>query len=192
MRSIRRQLTVSLLLGFALLLGGGGALIYFLSRSALYSQFDARLRSEALTIVTFTRQEPDKGVDVDFSDRYLREFDDEVGTRFFQLARLDGKIVEVSDSLGDTRLPHTAGTLEQPAYWNLGLPNGRPGRAVSFVFVPRSKGEDRRYHDPNFKLSLVVAGDRRELARTLASLRMTLLVGGAVSLLGTLGLVRWT
>src|SRR5437773_12431332 len=97
MRSIRYHLTLSLLLGFALLLGGGGALVYFLSRSALYSHFDAQLRTEALTLVTFTHQQRDGDIDVDFSDRYLREFDDEVGTRFFQLARRDGSIVEVSD-----------------------------------------------------------------------------------------------
>ena len=45
MNSIRRHLTLSLLLGFALLLGVGAVLIYFLSRSAIYSQFDAQLRA---------------------------------------------------------------------------------------------------------------------------------------------------
>lgn len=161
-RSIRYHLTLSLLLGFALMLGGGGALVYFLSRSALYSQFDSQLRTEALTVVTFTRQKRGGDIDVDFSDRYLREFDDEVGTRFFQLARRDGTIVEVSDSMNKTRLPQTAGTLEQPVYWNLELPGHRPGRAIGMVFVPRS--EDRRHHNPDLELSLVVAADRRGLS----------------------------
>ena len=189
-RSIRTHLTLSLLLGFALLLGGGGALVYFLSRSALYSQFDAQLRTEALTVVTFTRQERDGDIDVDFSDRYLREFDDEVGTRFFQLARHDGSIVKVSDSLDKIRLPQKAGTLEQPVYWNFELPDHRPARAIGLRFVPRA--EERRHHNPNLELSLVVAADRRGLDRTLGSLLTTLLLAAGGCLLGTLGLVGWT
>ena len=189
-RSIRTHLTLSLLIGFALLLGGGGTLVYFLSRSALYSQFDAQLRTEALTVVTFTRQERDGDIDVDFSDRYLREFDDEVGTRFFQLTRSDGSLVAVSDSLDKTRLPQKAGTLEQPVYWNFELPDHRPARAIGLRFVPRS--EERRHHNPNLELSLVVAADRRGLERTLGSLLTTLLLAAGGCLLGTLGLVGWT
>ena len=61
MKSIRRHLSAGLLGAFAVLLGGGGVLVYFSTRAALLAQVDARLRVEALSVLKQTRQEKDGG-----------------------------------------------------------------------------------------------------------------------------------
>jgi len=185
MKSIKRNLAVGLVLGFGLLLGGGGFLIYHLTRNALLDRFDAKLRVEALTIMTYTRQERE-GVDVDFTDRYIREFDDDVATGFFQLWHPKGRTIERSDSLKGGDLPQRFGTLEQPDYWDFTLPNGQPGRGIGYRFVPHADGSDRRFHKSDLNVGLVVASDRRDLNQALAGLRNTLLGVGAIGFVGTL------
>jgi signal transduction histidine kinase len=189
MKSIKRDLIIGLLLGFGVLLGGGAVLVYYSVRAALYHEFDAQLRSHALSIITFTEQERRGDIDVDFSDRYLREFDDEVATHFFQLTRTNGQVVEASESLGKQRLDQKSGTLKAPTFWNLNLPTAKPGRAIAFDFVPHSTGDDRKYHNPNLRLNLVVAADRTALESTLGSLRATLAGGSAAAALGSIVLV---
>lgn len=183
MRSIKRDLTVGLLVGFALLLGAGAVLVYYTVRATLYRQFDSELRGQALSIISVVFQER-RDIDVDFSDRYLREFDDDVATHFFQLTRTNGQVVETSDSLDKQRLPQRSGTIETPAFWNLELPNQLPGRAIAFDFVPQANSEHRRYYQPGLLLNLVVAADRRKLDRALSSLRNTLIAASSGAALG--------
>ncbi|HKS35692.1 MAG TPA: ATP-binding protein [Verrucomicrobiae bacterium] len=176
MKSIKRNLAIGFMLGFGLLLGGGGWLIHHFTRNALLARFDAKLRVEALTIITYTRQERD-GVDVDFTDRYSREFDDDVATGFFQLWHPRGRTIERSDSLEGKDLPQRFGTLDRPEYWDFILPNGRRGRGIGFQFMP---------HKSNLNVGLVVAADRSDFDQTLAELRNTLLGAGAIGFVGTL------
>lgn len=189
MKSIKASLVLGLLPGFVLLLGAGGWFLDRSIRAALVARFDAQLRSEAMTILSFTKQER-QDVDVEFTDRYLREYDDEVSTRFFQVTRIGGKVEDRSESLGrNERLPQRFGPEESPLFFDFDLPNGAPGRAIGFEFVPRSEGRDRRHHDPNLKLGLVVAADRRPLDETLGSIRSSLVGVGLLSSLGALFIV---
>jgi hypothetical protein len=191
MKSIKRNLAIGLLLGFGLLLGGGSLLIYHLTRNALVERFDAKLRVEALTIITYTKQKRDH-VDVDFSDRYIREFDDEVATEFFQLWHPNGKSIERSDSLGGKDLPQRFGTMDEPEYWDLTVPNGHPARAIGLRFVPRADRDDRKYQQADHEVGLVVAGDRRDLDQTLAALRTALLAVDLAGFAGTMLVVAVT
>ena len=50
-------------------------MLYWAIRAELLAQFDNGLRVKALVVITETRQKRDR-LDVDFSDRFLREFDD--------------------------------------------------------------------------------------------------------------------
>lgn len=190
MSSIQRTLALVLLLGFGLLLGLGGGLIYFLVQDALIERFDAKLRVEALTIITYTEQEHDK-VDVDFTDRYIREFDDEVATQFFQVWHPKGKTIERSDSLEDADLPRPAqfGTLDRPRYLDLQLDDGRDLRAIALGFVPHSANREGRHYNPGLNVELVVAALRGELDQTLAALRVRFFGAGAVAVAGALALV---
>lgn len=190
MRSLRRQLTFGLLVAFALLLGGGGTLVYWASHDSLHDQFDSSLRVKALIVITNTEQKNGR-IRVQFSDRFLREFDDDVATDFFHVFDDEGRSIERSDSLNgkDLPLPQHSGSLEEPEYWNLRLPNGEPGRATGIHFEPRfdNRGQDQRKDDP-LKATVVVAANRRHLDATLSSLR-NLLVGSGVALLALTGAV---
>jgi two-component system sensor histidine kinase QseC len=171
MKSIRRSLVTGVTAALLLALGAGGGAVYLAVRDAHYDQFDAALRTKALVVITATGERNDR-LRVNFSDRYLREFDDEVATSFFQVWDEDGRRIERSDSLERGELPRRGGSLRDPDYWNLDLPDGRPGRAVGIVFEVRADGETR-------EATVVVATLRGPLDQVLARLRLILAVVGA-------------
>jgi signal transduction histidine kinase len=185
MRSIRRQLTAGLLVAFALLLGSGGAIVYWAVHRSLYDQFDTALKAKALVVMTDTRI-TDGRVRVSFSDRFLREFDDDVATEFFQVFDAQGQTVERSDSLGERKLPGSLrGPPEAPVYWNLTLPNGEMGRAIGIVFRPQVR------RPPSQDVTVVVAVSRLPVHETMLNLR-NILVGCGAALLGlTAAVVPW-
>jgi two-component system sensor histidine kinase QseC len=186
MTSIRRQLTKNLLLASLLLLGGALVAMYLAAHAALRDQFDDALRAKALAISTLTANEGGE-VRLDFTDEFLRGFDDDSPRDFFTLWHRDGTRIARSESLRRRDLPRPeerrkelrfwkftfeidltprarSGTgLEQIRFWNLKLPNGRPGRAISFVFEPERRGDGGR----DVNVELVVAADRRDLNETL-------------------------
>jgi two-component system sensor histidine kinase QseC len=123
---------------------------------------------------------------VNFSDRFLREFDDSVGTEFFQVFDAEGKSVERSDSLGRRDLPGLHGTLEEPVFWNLTLPNKEPGRAIGIAFEPRAARLENTQ-----KVTVVVAAGRRQLAETVANLQVVFASCGAGLLALTAVVVPW-
>lgn len=186
MNSLRRQLTVALLTAFVLLIGGGGLLVYWQVRSSMYAQFDGALKTKALVVVTDTQTS--KGtIKVYFSDRFLREFDQSVGTEFFQVFTAEGRSVARSGSLGQRNLPHILnGPVDDPVYWNLTLPNGSPGRAIGVRFQPRVG----RNETPPTVIA-VVAVSRVQLLASMADLRTVLYVCGGALLLLTSLVVPW-
>lgn len=181
MRSIRSQLTWGLIAVFAVLIAAGGGFVYYATRAAVYAQFDAALRVKALVIITATEQRRGR-IDVEFSDRFLREFDDDIATDFFQVWAADGTTVERSDSLERRDLPQRFGTVDEPGYWNLELPRGKPGRAIGIKFTPRVDGD--RGGDVQ-EAVVVVAGHRGQIDDTLRRLAWILAGGAAGILLAT-------
>lgn len=164
MKSIRRQLTRNLLGATCVLLGGGLLAVYLTAREAVLDQFDDALRAKALAISTVTRNGA-AGVSVAFHDRFLRGFDDDKARDFFQVWDDRGNTVARSESLGRRReLPWRNGKPDKPAEWNLTLPNGEPGRAVSFAFAPVRDGGAGR---DKVEARLVVASERGKLDETL-------------------------
>jgi signal transduction histidine kinase len=187
MRTIRQQLTRKLLFGFALLLGAGGFGVYFSTRTALLKQFDATLRAKATAISTVTEQNG-KRVEVEFSDRFMREFGERVATDFFEVWLSDGSVLRRSESLGASDLWRLFGTFDKPKLWNCPLPSGFAGRAIGFKFLPRVVRPERLSTAPR-EIVLVVASDRRGLDRTLATLGCVLFGCGVLLLAATMLLV---
>lgn len=185
MRSLQRRLTAGLLALFALLLLAGGGALYAAVRSALYAQFDDALRVKALVLITATDQRRGK-VDVDFSDRFLREFDDDVATSFFQVSHLDGRSIEKSDSLEKHDLPRQFGPLEEPEFFNLPLPGSNaPARAIGIRFTPRYDRDDERTRKNPLEAVVVVAMVRTELDVILRRFAWIFAGGGAALLVAT-------
>jgi len=136
MRTIRRQLTWKLLLAFTLPLVLGGIAVFLITRAALLEEFDAALRARAQAIVSVTTQKGER-VDIDVTDSFMRESDEEDAPGFFQMWRMDGTILKRSASAPLSGLPSRFGTLDRPKFWNLTLPSGTSGRAIGLKFTPQ-------------------------------------------------------
>lgn len=182
MKSIRRQLTRKLLIGIAVLLACGAVGVYFATRAALLEEFNHTLRAKASAISSAV-EERGKRVSFEFSEEFMREFDEGVPVNFFQLRRPDGVTIRRSRSLGKADLPSRFGSFRRPRIWNLTLPSGFRGRAIGYRFLPR-EGFREADGQPESELTVVVASDRRELDETLALLALVLAGFGAVLLVG--------
>ncbi len=177
MISIRRLLTRRLLGTTLGLLALGLATLWAVACYAVVHQFDGALRTKALAISTVAVVTADS-VQVNFTDRFLRGFDDRQPRDFFQLWLPDGTTLARSESLGTAELAHRVGTFNSPVYFLCTLPTGRPGRAMGFSFKPKqTRGIDRP-----IEVQLVVATDRDDLDDTLIQLG-SLAAGCAVLLL---------
>lgn len=208
MKSIRRQLMRDLLVAVLVLVGIGLSGVYWAARESAIDQFDQSLRSKALAISTLTQRTPE-GVELGFSDRFLRGFDDDRKRDFFELRDSDGTVLEQSDSLRrrhslmgpigriEVRIPFTRkiltlregetpkpGKVNDPEFWNLRLPNGDPGRAIAFRFVPRRSGSN--VPDADDEVHLVVASEREELDEHLWELLGISAGAGLLLAVGTL------
>src|ERR1019366_1698093 len=142
---------------------------------------------KATAISTVTEQRGNR-VEVEFNDRFMREFGERVATDFFEMWLSDGTTLTRSESLGTADLPSLSGTFDKPKFWNLALPSGFAGRAIGFQFLPRLVRPERLSTAPS-ELVLVVASDRRGLDRTLATLGCVLSGCGVLLLAATALLV---
>ena len=181
MSTIRQRLTWRLLLGWTLLLAAGLGIAYLTTRAALQRQFDERLRAQAMALSTLTEQDSGR-IELEFTDQFMREFDTNVSTAFFQIWRGDGTVLERSKSLREASLPRRYGSLHAPEFWNLELAVGpgptahrRPilARAVGVKFQPQTGSHTEKSAPPTDAI-LVVAADRRGLDQALATLAFVL------------------
>jgi len=168
MKSIRRQLTLTLLTGFGLLLAAGCAALYVGTREVLLREFDALLLTKARALASVTEVHHGD-VKLEFDDELMPEFGGRQPGAFFQLWLADGHVLERSRSLGGRDLPRFNNTIppNTPRLWNLQLADGKPGRAVSLTFFPPVEEEDKVDDAAGRALSslvtVVVAQDRTRL-----------------------------
>lgn len=187
MISIRRQLTRTLLASFIVLLGGGLAAVFFAARDEIQEQFDDALRSKALAISTLTEQNGKGGIDLDFTNQFFHSFSGERPRDYFQLLQPGGPTLARSESLHGADLPARPGSLAHPKFWNLDLPNGRPGRAISLTFLVKAQeGEPDDAHAKNPAVRLIVASDRADLDEALTELLAIAAGCGVLLLVATL------
>ena len=168
MKSLRRQLTRELLLALALLLGAALLAIYGVMWVQLNHAFNSALEARALGVSALVEQENGR-VEVDFSEKILRGFNVEKARRYFELRDTRGALIARSPSLQQNRMnPPPGPATETPVYWDLALPNGRDGRAVRFLFRPKSAGAPPA--GPPVAAELIVAVDREDLDENLGGL----------------------
>ncbi|MEA3186390.1 MAG: hypothetical protein QOD99_220 [Chthoniobacter sp.] len=183
MKSLRQQLTITLLIGFGLLLAAGIGAIYFGTRGMLFREFDATLLTKARALASMT--ESDGGVvELQLVDELMPEFGRRQREAFFELSLANGSVAARSLSLAGAGLSHgTIRAAKTPQFWDQPLPNGNAGRAVSFIFNPA--GEEGEHtasaHSP---VTLLVALDRTHLD---AHLRVFAISAVAASVLMMIG-----
>ncbi|MBN1518398.1 GHKL domain-containing protein [Candidatus Sumerlaeota bacterium] len=191
MSSIRRRLTRNLLLGVLSLLLTGNLLMFLIVRFWLIEQFDLNLNTKVHAFAQMLEQERER-VELDFKGELMPEYERSEQPEYFQLWLEDGQTLERSPSLQQSELPRRNFRLGIEEYWNLKLPDGRPGRAVGMRIYPEIDGKDRKdgSHqgaEPSVRtngiaVDIMLARDRSELDRNLWALLLgSLLLGGAMA-----------
>lgn len=180
MRSLRHQLTRTLILAIAVLLGAGLAIVYFTLRFALTEQLDDALRAKAQAL-TATLALDDSAAAPILGRLFPRPDNGEPTREFFEIRRAVGTVAACSPSFtGDTGgLP--ALRPGRTRCWSLTLPTGRPGRAVGLLLEPPpgATGAPR----------IIVASDREELDEALGTALAAVGGSGILVLLVTVAIV---
>jgi len=200
MNSIRRLLTSRLLLAFTLILGIAGVAIYLLARLGLYRELDAQLKFKALAMAALTKPVRDY-VDLEFPERIASVAGGEGVPEYFQLFDAQTNILAQSPGLSNFVFQPQFGVLENPAFWNLRLPDGSHGRAVGVEFVakppapkpkPRPKDKEKEAKPPPpepVPVRLVIACSSEKVNEQLQRLLWILAIAGSGSVAATLILV---
>ena len=187
MRSIRRQmaLTVSVVAGVVVL--AGGVSLFFAIRLALRSQFDDTLRTKADALVIASVID-DGELEIDLDVQAFAGFGESSPGDYFEIHTAGGTVLARSPSLGTASLPPIESPPgESEGVRNCPLPEGRDGRAYWRRFPPADDVENRFAN-----LRIIVASDRARLKRTLQPIATTIAMvgtGGIVVILSLLGLV---
>lgn len=192
MKSIRTLLTIRLLAGGTLLLGGAGFALLWQVRHSLTAEFDTSLRATAQSLASLIELKHGKA-HLEIAGDIKPQFDRPNGREFFLIGTSDGREIERSVSLGSATLPLHANSPEAPAIFDSTLPDGRAFRCAGLRFTPREEEDDEREHNRprTIQALLVVGRDRAPLDHTLAALRTSLLAVGAGTLALLAALVRW-
>ena len=162
-------------------------ILYLTITNWLQNEFDRTLESKARALMTLTEQDK-SGVELNFADEYMSEFERKEEPDYFQLLLDDRTVLERSRSLGTLDLPHIEPLFPQPRFADLKLPDGRSGRLIQVDFVPQV--DDDRGVDVDVPLdptksvagwrvaSITVARSRESLDTRLTAL--VLCLGGFV------------
>ena len=181
-RSIKTRLLLWVIGGITILLGLFAVVVYEALSRSLVDGFDEVLGSTVRTIHGFVEQD-DEEVKVETDERELPEFYRAERPDYFQVWSEEGLTIARSPSLKETDLERFQGPFGSLNYRTVRLPDGRPGRAVSYLFTPKVD-EDVEDPFPVRKVILVVARETASLDSSITILRSLLGVatGGTILL----------
>ena len=142
MISIRRRMTLLVCGCIALLLLGGGVVLYWTIRAVLTAQFDATLAAKAQALIVAADLD-EQDLEIDLNVQEFAGFGSRAGGDFFEVLGPDGRTLEKSPSLGaDHLIFRDVKTFS--AYGAIKLPDGRSGRALSKSFPSREPTRVRK------------------------------------------------
>ncbi len=196
MNSIRRQLTLSLLIGSVVVLGVAGVILHGSVGDALVDQFDVGMHARARALGALVERE---GIYVEFnySEETLPEYAGGDDPSYFTLWLADLPDAMTSPTLAGVAFERHSGPTDAPAFWDLDLPDGRPGRAIG-IDLPVVLEDDDDDDDEDgegalldsataaqadLHVTVLVAASREKLDEQLAALGGGLLFAGATALL---------
>jgi signal transduction histidine kinase len=187
-------LLLGIIAGTAVLLTIFSILIYTMTRQKMIRHFDQSLLATA-RMLSAVAEEESKGdeseskdndkppsrpqpmkrsIDFEFDVRMTPEFNTINGGAYYQIWSADGKTLVRSPSLGDQNLDYFESVLETPDYQNTILPDGMPGRAISYCLLPKQENESDAGPAQNRILTLVLAQSAAELYTHLRFLKWLL------------------
>lgn len=197
MNSIRRQLTIQLLSGFALLWIGAGTAVYLSVRSGLIKSVDAKMAEDS-RIMRFVNRDSDDSIggprgrgrsgSRGLSARHPAFYDTNGGS-FYQIWTGLGESVRRSPSLGTNDLPFP---VADAAKFGTGtLTDGKRVRTMRQTSISGSRGRGKKgkSDNPNDSLVYVIAQDLEPIDEILVKVLGGILVVGAVGAMATVLLV---
>ena len=172
--SIRMRLLAGTALGVALTFAVSSIVVYTLTRSQMYAQFDEALATRARALTALIEQEGTT-IETDL-DR------EETGAELHQLWQGD-RTIRRSRSLGSRDLGRQAMTPSVVAIERVVLPDGRTGRQATLELQPFQDVEEGPSAKP-ITLTFAIARDVDDVEAAIAALRRVLIaVGIAATLL---------
>jgi Two-component sensor kinase N-terminal len=205
-RSLRSQLTLTLVPVFGVVLVLAATLFSQQIKEELEQTLDARLRTLSATMESLLAVERTH-VELHFSDQMLPQFSADLRPEYFQIWHADGRVLERSSSLRrqdllkENALPISFPRRLQIA--NLRLPNGEAGRILVIRFHPQlgdSWGTSAHVRAQNFKdqtgeqakplMIVAVACERGAIDQSILWLRIALAMGVAAVMV-LLSLLTW-
>jgi len=199
MTSIRRQLIFQLLIGLSILFAAASTGLFFYSRDAFISQFDASLEAKILSFMKMSEIENKNGqisIELEFNDFPIPEYQPSPEAEYYQVWFFDGSSRARSPSLAMDDLPRFAEKNEGVVIKDILLPDGRSGRAAGAWFSPAPDIELKQqgYKEDALEneLQIVIAGSREKLDDTLITLLVGYIITGIVLIAGIIMIVPWS
>ena len=194
--SLRRHLTLTLLVTFGLLLGAGGMGIYLWARLSLQREFDTALSVKLQAMSAFTVPTAE-GLDLEF----LTVFQHEAGVLsvpfFFEVFDAEGKSLARSTNLGAATLTPEFAQAGEMHCWSMNLPDGSRARAAAMRFTAKplmmrarnSAALSSEKPLPSKEVVMVVAEPEEVMESELRSLASIIWTAGGLTLLATVAVV---
>jgi heavy metal sensor kinase len=137
--SIKAKVVLFYMVVLFVILSGLGIFLYFSLSRIVYDSIDASLLSKAKTLATLVKDNGNE-TEFNFSDEVLWEYSSPKSMSFFQIRRVDGTILEKSESVGKQELPFSDKTTFQTIHFK-----GKIVRMMNF-HVPAEEGHAKKGH----------------------------------------------
>lgn len=183
--SIQQQLSHKVVLFTGVVLLVIALLSDFTVTRWLENQYDESLIVKASLLVTLTKDMPD-GIDFDFADEFMPEFERKNNPEYFQLWTHDKNVFERSHSLKESNLEYLGIKTPGQILKDIKLLDGREGRMIQVVFLPQIPEEKDRTTEKlasQTLMTLAIAKERDTLNQLIFLVHLTLAFGTVIVLL---------
>jgi heavy metal sensor kinase len=140
--SIKAKVVLFYMVVLFVILSALGIVLDFSLNRIVYDSIDSSLLSKAKALATLIKEKGDE-TEFNFSDEVMWEYNSPQSRSFFQIGRVDGTIIEKSESVGSIELPfspHERETTFQSIHFK-----GKSVRMVNF-YVPAEEGHSQQGH----------------------------------------------
>ena len=179
MYSIRKKLTLSIIVGTVLVLSITTIFLYFLIAREVQTVFDSALLDKAHAMIALTELDAEDGLEFDFTDGFLPEFEAESEAQYYQVWEHGTDLLVKSPSLSTQNLPMVEIKPGTHQFANLILVDGRAGRLIAINYLPRLELDDEEEGGESVAeletpvpqpLTLVLARERESLDQMVFSI----------------------
>lgn len=179
MYSIRKKLTLSIILGTVLVLSITTVFLYFLIAREVQTVFDSALLDKAHAMIALTELDAEDGLEFDFTDGFMPEFEAETDAQYYQVWEHGTDFLVKSPSLSVDNLPQFEIKPGTHQFANLILADGRAGRLIAINYLPRLELDDEEEAGESVAeleipvpkpLTLVLARERESLDQIVFSI----------------------